>query len=54
MFKDHFLYNYIVLIYNIKNLDDVMVRIGYSVNIKNKIKSYKKIFLGKNGCFDDF
>ncbi|MDD2260333.1 MAG: hypothetical protein PHO87_04980 [Acholeplasmataceae bacterium] len=54
MFKGHFLYDYIVPIYNDLNFDDVMRSVGFSIDVKNKVKSYNKIFPGENGDYEQF
>lgn len=54
MFKDHFLRDYIVPIYNIKNFDDIMIKAGYQINVKKKSSSYSKIFPGENGNIQEF
>lgn len=47
MFKCFDYYDYIVPIYNDKNLDDVLIKLGYKIETNNKTKSYKNIFPGK-------
>lgn len=54
MFKEFDYYDYIVPIYNDKNLDDVLIKLGYAVDIKCKGASYQKIFPGKNGDYESF
>ena len=54
MFKNFDYYNYIVPIYNDKNLDDVLIRLGYKIDIKRKSISYAKIFPGNNGDYEAF
>jgi len=54
MFKNHWLYDYIVPIYNNINLDDVMTSLGYQINKNDKTGCYKKIFPGNNGDKEAF
>lgn len=54
MFKEFDYYDYIVPIYNDKNLDDVLIKLDYAVDIKCKVASYQKIFSGKNGDYESF
>lgn len=54
MFKTYDYYDYIVPIYNDKNLDEVLIKLGYDINPKHKVISYRKIFPGKNGDYDSF
>lgn len=54
MFKNHFLYDYIVPIYNYKNFDEIMIDAGYDIDTSKKASSYRKIFPGKNGDFNEF
>ena len=54
MFKCFDYYDYIVPIYNDKNLDDVLIKLGYKIETNNKAKSYKNIFPGKNGDYESF
>lgn len=54
MFINHPLYDYIVPIYNDKNLDDVLKELGYPIDIKHKAKSYLKIFPSNNGDYNQF
>ena len=41
-------------IYNDKNLDDVLMKLGYKIDPKHKTSSYTKIFPGKNGDYESF
>lgn len=54
MFKELDYYDYIVPIYNDKNLDDVLNKLGYKVDQKYKVESYRKIFPGENGNYESF
>ncbi len=54
MFKKYDYYNYIVPIYNDKNLDDILMKLGYKIDTKQKTSSYTKIFPGKNGDYESF
>ncbi|MGD9910744.1 MAG: hypothetical protein AB7U79_09150 [Candidatus Izemoplasmatales bacterium] len=54
MFENHWLYDYIIPIYNFPNLDEVCNNHGYAVNQKEKTKSYQKIFPGVNGDLEEF
>lgn len=54
MFKNHFLYDYIVPIFSDKNFDEIMLIAGFDIDVKNKVKSYANIFPGKNGGYKDF
>lgn len=54
MFKSYDYYDYIVPIYNDKNLDDVLIKLGYAIDVKHKVTSYTKIFPGKNGDYESF
>ncbi len=54
MFKSFDYYDYIVPIYNDKNLDDVLIKLGYKIETNNKTKSYRNIFPGKNGDYESF
>lgn len=54
MFKDYDYYDYIVPIYNDKNLDDVLIELGYAIDPRQKSSSYRKIFPGKNGDYKSF
>lgn len=54
MFKNYDYYDYIVPIYNDKNLDDVLMKLGYKIDLKHKTSSYTKIFPGKNGDYESF
>lgn len=54
MFKDFDYYDYIVPIFNDKNLDDVLIKLGYAIDTKQKAASYRKIFPGKNGDYESF
>lgn len=54
MFKKFDYYDYIVPIYNDKNLDDVLSKLGYKIDPKDKTASYKKIFPGKTGNYESF
>lgn len=54
MFENHWLYDYIIPIYNCPNLDEVCNNHGYIVNQKEKTKSYQRIFPGIKGDFEEF
>ena len=54
MFKKYWFYDYIVPIYNDDNLDNVTKKLGYDIDIKNKARSYTKIFPGENGDIASF
>lgn len=54
MFKNYDYYDHIVPIYNDKNLDDVLMKLGYKIDPKHKTSSYTKIFPGKNGDYESF
>lgn len=54
MFKSYDYYEYIVPIYNDKNLDEVLIKLGYKVDTNNKASSYRKIFPGNNGDYNSF
>lgn len=54
MFKRFDYYDYIVPIYNDKNLDEVLTKLGYEIDSKNKASSYRKIFPGKTGDYESF
>lgn len=54
MFKSYDYYEYIVPIYNDKNLDEVLIKLGYKVDTNNKTSSYRKIFPGNNGDYNSF
>lgn len=54
MFKELDYYDYIVPIYNDKNLDDVLNKLGYTIDQKYKVESYRKIFPGENGNYESF
>lgn len=54
MFKRFDYYDYIVPIYNDKNLDDVLIKLGYAIDSKHKVASYRKIFSGKTGDYESF
>lgn len=49
MFKNHWMYDYIVPIFNDPNLDIIFNKLGYSIDTSSKVASYQKMFsLGKN------
>ena len=54
IFVSPYYYDYIVPIYNDKNLDDVLMKLGYKIDQKHKTSSYTKIFPGKNGDYESF
>ncbi len=44
MFKSHWLYEYIVPIFNSPDMDKIFEKIGYKVDVNDKVKSYELIF----------
>ncbi len=54
MFKDHPLYDYITPIFNTPDLDQVLISLGFKIDTKNKVKSYKKVFPANNDDIEAF
>lgn len=40
MFKGHWMYDYIVPIFSMPNLDSILTKVGHTIDTSNKVKSY--------------
>lgn len=53
-FKSFDYYEHIIPIFNEKNLDEVLKKLGFEIDPKNKTESYSKIFPGNNDDYESF